>query len=86
MISRRIRKTRQQAGLRRQVAFFTLSQDHEPEEHFIDPASAHHDEMLATLPPLSPRLQLKHRDQLEFWRVAPLPTEALTRPRRFASR
>jgi hypothetical protein len=70
MISRRIRKTHRQAALRRQVAFYTLSQDHEPEEHFVDPAAANHDAMLAMLPPLSPRQQRKHRDQLELWAVA----------------
>jgi len=73
MISRRIRKTHRQAALRRQVAFYTLSLDHEPEEHFVDPASAHHDETLATLPPLSARQRLRHRDQLELWAVAPVP-------------
>lgn len=70
MISRRFRKTHRQAALRRQVAFYTLSQGHEPEEHFVDPASANHDAMLATLPPLSARQQRRHRDQLELWAVA----------------
>jgi len=56
--------------LPRSVTFFTLSHEHEPEEHFVDPAAARHDEVLATLPPLSPRRQARFRDQLELWRVA----------------
>ena len=71
MLSRRIRKTHRHAAHRRVVAFFTLSQEHEPEEWFVDPASAHHDEMVAMLPPLSPRRQRRFRDQLELWAVAP---------------
>lgn len=77
MISRRMRKVHRQAVLRRRVAFFTLSQEQEPEEYFVDPASARHDEVLATLPPLPPRRQAKYRDQLEFWRVAEAASDQL---------
>ena len=76
MLSRRLRLVHRQAGLRRRVAFFALSHDHEPDEHFVDPAAAHHDEMLAMLPPLPPRRQARYRDQLELWQVAPPPTRA----------
>lgn len=71
MLARRIRKTHRQAAHRRVVAFFTLSHEHEPEERFVDPASARHDEMVAMLPPLSLRTERRHRDQLELWTVAP---------------
>lgn len=65
-----------QAAHRRVVAFFTLTHQHEsePEERFVDPASARHDEMVAMLPPLSPRKQARFRDQLELWAVAPRPS------------
>ena len=74
MLSRRIRKTHRQAAHRRAVAFFTLSHGDEPEERFVDPAAARHDEMLAMLPPLSARSERRFRDQLELWAVAPRPT------------
>lgn len=49
MRSRRLRKTAQQTVLRRRSAFYTLGQAHEPEEDFVDPYSARHDETLAAL-------------------------------------
>ena len=70
MLSRHMRKMHRQTVLRRRVAFFTLSHEHEPDEHFVDPASARHDEVVATLPPLPARRQARFRDQLEFWQVA----------------
>ena len=70
MLSRHMRKMHRQTVLRRRVAFFTLSHEHEPDEYFVDPAAARHDEMVATLPPLPPRRQARFRDQLEFWQVA----------------
>lgn len=71
MLSRRMRTTHRQALLRRRVAFHTLSHEHEPDEYFVDPAAARHDEMVAMLPALPPRRQARYRDQLELWRVAP---------------
>jgi len=49
MRPRRLRKTVKQNVLRRRAAFYTLGQAHEPDEDFVDPHSARHDETLAAL-------------------------------------
>jgi len=49
MRPRRLRKTAKQTVLRRRSAFYTLLQAHEPDEDFVDPHSARHDETLAAL-------------------------------------
>jgi hypothetical protein len=49
MRPRRLRKTTKQTVLRRRSAFYTLVQAHEPDEDFVDPHSARHDETLAAL-------------------------------------
>ena len=67
MRPRRLRKTLRQATLRRRAAFYTLLQAHEPDEDFVDPYSAHHDETLAAL--LRPH-GVRHwvdPSQLELW-------------------
>jgi hypothetical protein len=67
MRQRRLRKTLKQATLRRRAAFYTLVQAHEPDEDFVDPYSAHHDETLAAL--LRPRDGRRWLDpsQLDLW-------------------
>ena len=49
MRPRRLRKTAKQTVLRRRSAFYTLVQAQEPDEDFVDPHSARHDETLAAL-------------------------------------
>jgi hypothetical protein len=61
-------KTLRQATLRRRSAFYVLLQGHEPEEEFVDPASARHDETLADLLRRPTRSARAHDpNQLDLW-------------------
>jgi hypothetical protein len=62
MRPRRLRKTSKQTVLRRRSAFYTLAQAHEPDEDFVDPHSARHDETLAAL------LRIPYQSRGRAWR------------------